>query len=452
MKIIIAGAGKIGMTLAQQLTKEGHDLTIIDTRRSVLEIAQERFDAMTLSGNCAYRTTLLDAGIRDADLLIAVTGADEVNLLTCMTAHGLNKKLHTIARVRDPEYSEQVMAMRSIFPLSLTVNPERRTAQEIERLLKYPGFLRRDTFAKGRAEIVELRVEEDSPLCGGALWDLNNKLNCQVLVCAVLRAGTAITPKGNFVLEEGDRIFVTAPKNQLTRLLKKLGILTRKVRNVMLCGGGRVSRYLADFLSDDGISVTILENDPERCRELSELLPEASVILGNCTNKATLESQGIREYDALVTLTGQDETNMVISLYADSCGVPQIITKLSHRENTAIADAMNLGSMISPRELCANTIVRYVRAMENQTGAAISVHAIADGQVEAVEFLADESIKNRGIPLRQLKLKPDVLIASITRGSRTQIGSGDSTIEAGDTVVVVTGHRSSLQQLGDIFA
>lgn len=452
MKIIIAGAGKIGMTLAQQLTKEGHDLTIIDTRRSVLEIAQERFDAMTLSGNCAYHTTLLDAGIREADLLIAVTGADEVNLLTCMTAHGLNKKLHTIARVRDPEYSEQVMAMRSIFPLSLTVNPERRTAQEIERLLKYPGFLRRDTFAKGRAEIVELRVEEDSPLCGGALWDLNNKLNCQFLVCAVLRAGTAITPKGNFVLEEGDRIFVTAPKNQLTRLLKKLGILTRKVRNVMLCGGGRVSRYLADFLSDDGISVTILENDPERCRELSELLPEASVILGNCTNKATLESQGIREYDALVTLTGQDETNMVISLYADSCGVPQIITKLSHRENTAIADAMNLGSMISPRELCANTIVRYVRAMENQTGAAISVHAIADGQVEAVEFLADESIKNRGIPLRQLKLKPDVLIASITRGSRTQIGSGDSTIEAGDTVVVVTGHRSSLQQLGDIFA
>ena len=452
MKIIIAGAGKIGMTLAQQLTKEGHDLTIIDTRRSVLELAQERFDAMTLSGNCAYRTTLLDAGIREADLLIAVTGADEVNLLTCMTAHGLNKKLHTIARVRDPEYSEQVMAMRSIFPLSLTVNPERRTAQEIERLLKYPGFLRRDTFAKGRAEIVELRVEEDSPLCGGALWDLNNKLNCQFLVCAVLRAGTAITPKGNFVLEEGDRIFVTAPKNQLTRLLKKLGILTRKVRNVMLCGGGRVSRYLADFLSDDGISVTILENDPERCRELSELLPEASVILGNCTNKATLESQGIREYDALVTLTGQDETNMVISLYADSCGVPQIITKLSHRENTAIADAMNLGSMISPRELCANTIVRYVRAMENQTGAAISVHAIADGQVEAVEFLADESIKNRGIPLRQLKLKPDVLIASITRGSRTQIGSGDSTIEAGDTVVVVTGHRSSLQQLGDIFA
>ena len=452
MKIIIAGLGKIGMTLAQQLTKEGHDLTIIDQRRSVLELAQERFDAMTLSGNCAYRTTLLDAGIRGADLLIAVTGADETNLLTCMTAHGLNKNLHTIARVRDPEYSEQVMAMRHIFPLSLTVNPERRTAQEIERLLKYPGFLRRDTFAKGRAEIVELRVDEESKLLGMALAELNSKLNCHVLVCSVLRSGTAYTPKGDFILQEGDRIFVTAPKDQLTRLLKKLGIITRRVKNALLCGGGRISRYLAAFLASDGMDVTILEMDPERCRELSQLLPEASVICGNCTNKATLESQGIREYDALVTLTGQDETNMVISLYADSCGVPHIITKLSHRENTAIADAMNLGSMISTRDLCANDIVRYVRAMENQTGAAISVHAIADGQAEAVEFLVDETTKNRGVPLREMKLKTDVLLASITRGSRTQVPGGDSFMEAGDTVVVVTGKRGALQQLNDIFA
>lgn len=452
MRIIIAGCGKIGMTLANQLTKEGHDLTIIDQRLSVLEIAQERFDAMTLTGNCAYRTTLLDAGIADADLLIAVTGADETNLLACMTAHGLNKKLHTIARVRDPEYSEQVMAMQDVFPLSLTVNPERRTAQEIERILKYPGFLRRDTFAKGRAEIVELRVDEDSKLSGMALAELNSKLNCQVLICCVLRSGSAIIPKGNFVLQEGDRIFVTAPKNQLARLLKKLDIITRRVRTALLCGGGRISLYLADFLEDSGIDVTILESNPQRCRELSELLPNVSVICGNCTNKATLEAQGIREYDALVTLTGNDETNMVISLYADSCGVPQIITKLSHSENTTIADAMNLGSMISTRELCANNIVRYVRAMENQTGAAISVHAIADGQAEAVEFLVDETTKNRNIPLKEMKLRSNVLLTSITRGSRTQIPGGDSFIEIGDTVVVVTGERGALQQLNDIFA
>ncbi len=452
MKIIIAGGGKIGMTLAHQLTQEGHELTIIDLRTSVLEYAQDQFDTMTLTGNCASRTTLLDAGIRDADLLIAATGADETNLLTCMTAHGLNKRLHTIARVRNPEYTEQVMTMPETFPLSLTVNPERRTALEMERLLKYPGFLRRDTFAKGRAEIVELRVEEDSLLCNTALSAMNQKLNCHVLVCAVLRAGTAITPKGDFVLQEGDRIFVTAPKDQLTRLLKKLGIITRRVKTAMLCGGGKVCVYLAGFLEAEGIDVTIIEKDPARCRFLSELLPKTSVICGNCTDKAVLESQGIRELDALVTLTGQDETNMVISLYADSCGVPNIITKLSHGENTTIGDAMNLGSMISSRQLCANDIVRYVRAMENQTGAAISVHAIADGQVEAVEFLVDDTTAKRGIPLREMKLKPDVLLASITRGSRTHIPNGDSFIQTGDTVVVVTGKRGSLHQINDIFA
>ncbi len=452
MKIIIAGGGKIGITLAHQLTREGHDLTIIDNRPSVLEYAQEQFDTMTLNGNCASRATLLDAGIRDADLLIAATGADETNLLTCMTAHGLNKNLHTIARVRNPEYSEQVLTMPETFPLSLTVNPERRTAQEMERLLKYPGFLRRDTFAKGRAEIVELRVEEDSILCNASLFALNQKLNCHVLVCAVLRAGKAITPKGDFVLQEGDRIFVTAPKDQLTRLLKKLGIITRRVKKVMLCGGGKISLYLASFLEDEGIDVTILEKDPARCRTLSELLPDVAVICGDCTVKSVLESQGIREFDALVTLTGADETNMVISLYADSCGVPHIITKLSHVENTVIGDAMNLGSMLSPRELAANTIVRYVRAMENQTGAAISVHTIADGQVEAGEFLVDDTTAKRGVPLREMKLKPDVLLASITRGSRTYLPNGDSFIEVGDTVVVVTGKRGSLHQINDIFA
>lgn len=452
MKIIIAGGGKIGITLANQLTKEGHDLTIIDQRTSVLEYAQEQFDTMTLNGNCASRTTLLDAGIRDADLLIAATGADETNLLTCMTAHGLNKDLHTIARVRNPEYSEQVMTMPETFPLSLTVNPEKRTALEIERLLKYPGFLRRDTFAKGRAEIVELRVEEDSPLCGVSLYSMNQKLNCHVLVCAVLRAGKAITPKGDFVLEEGDRIFVTAPKDQLTRLLKKLGIITRRVRNVMLCGGGKVCVYLAAFLAEEGMDVTVIEKDGARCRELAAMLPDVSVIQGDCTIKSVLEDQGIRNFDALVTLTGQDETNMVISLYADSCGVPHIITKLSHVENTVIGDAMNLGSMLSPRELAANIIVRYVRAMENQSGAAISVHAIADGQVEAVEFLVDDTTAKRGIPLKEMKLKPDVLLASITRGSRTSIPNGDSFIQTGDSVVVVTGKRGSLHQINDIFA
>ena len=452
MNIIIAGSGKVGHTLARQLAAEGHDLTLIDQNQQILTTAVERYDAIGIPGNCASRDVLLRAGVKEAELLIAVTNADEVNLLCCMTAHGLNRNLHTIARVRNPEYAEQVMTMKDIFPLSLTVNPEKQAAKEIERLLKYPGFLRRDQFAKGRAEIVELRLGAQSKLCNLALSELSSVVKCKVLVCAVLRAGTAVAPRGNFVLREGDRIFVTAPTADLTLLLKNLGIITRKIRDVMICGGGRVSYYLADLLEKDKISVKLLERNYDRCVELAQKLPNTSIIHADCSSQNALEDQGICSCDALVTLTGTDETNMVISLYGGSCGVGTIITKLSRGENSSIADSMNLGSLISPRELCCNHIVRYVRAMQNQTGAAVSVHSIADGQAEAVEFLVDSSTKNCGIPLKQMKLKPNVLLASIIHGTKTEIPSGDSTFLEGDTIVVVTSGRGVLRSINDIFA
>ena len=452
MRIILAGGGKVGMTLARQLAAEGHDLTLIDHKNQVLNTAVERFDAIGVSGNCASKEVLLQAGVKDADLLIAATNADEVNLLCCMTAHGINRGIHTIARIRNPEYTDQIMTMKDVFPLSMTFNPEKQAATEIERLLKYPGFLRRDTFAKGRTEIVELRIDNKSKLCNAAMYDLPNIVGCKVLVCAVLRAGSAIIPKGNFILQEGDRVFVTAPTAHLTKLLKNLGIITRKVRDVMLCGGGRVSFYLASLLEKDKMSVRILEKNPSRCVELAEQLPETSIILGDCSNQSVLEDQGIGDCDALVTLTGTDETNMVISLYGGSQGVPQIITKLSRGENSSIADSMNLGSLICPRELCSNNIVRYVRAMQNQTGAAVSVHAIADGQAEAVEFLVDETTKNCGVPLKELQLKKGVLLATISHGGKVEIPHGDSQLRLGDSVVAVTTARGSLQKLNDIFA
>ena len=451
MDIIIAGGGKVGLTLARQLAAEGHNLTIIDQNTSVLETAVERYDAIAIQGNCASKETLDRAGIDEAELVIAATGADELNLLSCMTAHGMNPKVHTIARIRNPEYADQVMTMPEVFPLSLTVNPEKQAAQEIEHLLKFPGFLGRDSFAKGRAEIVELRVDANSKLCNVKLMELSSVVKCRVLVCAVLRAGKAVAPSGNFTLLAGDRIFVTAPTADLTTLLKNLGIITRRVRNVLICGGGRVSYYLAKLLEDDKMSVQILEKNYDHCVELATNLPKASVIHGDCSSHATLESQGIADCDAVVTLTGNDETNMVISLYAGSRGVPQIITKLSRGENS-IADALPLGSLICPKELCSNAIVRYVRAMENQTGAAVSVHTIADGQVEAVEFLVDSATRNCGIPLKQLKLKANVLVASITHGADTQIPNGDSVFTEGDTVVVVTSGRGVLQSINDIFA
>ena len=451
MDIIIAGGGKVGLTLARQLIAEGHDITLIDRDPLVLEEAVERMDAMAVCGNCASKEILLQAGADKADLVIAATNADEVNLLCCMTAHGIHTGIHTIARIRNPEYAEQVMTMPEVFPLSLTVNPEKQAAIEIERLLKYPGFLRRDTFAKGRVEIVELRISEDSKLCNLALSELSSAVKCKVLVCAVLRQGAAVAPSGSFVLRKGDRIFVTAPTDILTVLLKNLGIITRRVRRLMICGGGRVSYYLADLLEKDKIAVRLIDKNRNRCTELAALLPGADVVCGDCSSQSLLDNQGIDQMDAIASLTGVDETNMIISLYANSRSIPQVITKLSRGEGM-IADSLPLGSVICPKELCSNAIVRYVRAMQNQTGAAVSVHTIADGQVEAVEFLIDGTTRNRDIPLKQLKLKNNVLIAGITHGIDTQIPGGDSVFTEGDTVVVVTSGRGVLKSINDIFA
>ncbi len=451
MKIIIAGSGKVGATLLRQLSAEGHDLTLIDMKKGVLEAAVDRYDVMTVEGNCAAMAVLLDAGIKKTDLLIAATGADEVNLLCCMTAHGLNKDIHTIARIRNPEYTDQIYKMRNTFALSLAVNPDLQAAKEIERLLKFPGFLRRDTFAKGRAEIVELRVESGSKLAGISLSEMYHIVKCQVLVCTVLRGDTAVTPRGDFVLEAGDRIFVTAPTSNLAELLRSLGIISKPVRSCLIGGGGRISFYLAQRLQLDGIQVTILEQNYDRCRELAALLPGVTVIHGDCSDQQDLENLGIDRCDAYFAATGIDEMNMISSLYAASRGVRLVTTKLGRPENSRLASQLSVGSVVCPRELCGSNIVRYVRAMQNQTGAAISVHSIANGQAEAVEFRVDDS-RYCGIPLKDLRLKKNLLLATISHGTAVEIPSGNSVLQLGDSVVVVTTGSGSLQSLSDIFA
>lgn len=452
MKIVIAGDGKVGATLTRQLSLEGYDLTLIDSNQQVLENTLSRYDVMTVHGNCASMRTLHEAGVENAKLLIAATSADEINLLCCTTAHALNPNLHTIARIRNPDYTEQVLGMRNVFALSMTVNPEKQAALEIERLLKYPGFLKRETFAKGRVEIVELRVEQDSKLCNVALSELDAIVHCKVLVCAVLRGGTTIAPDGNFTLQAGDRIFVTASSDELSNLLKNLGIISHKVTRVLLAGGGRVSYYLAQRLQKIGISVHIIEQNLARCQELAGLLPHASIIHGDASNMTLLESEGISRCDAMVTLTGLDELNMILSLCARRRGVPQVITKLGRVENMDVIDSLPLGSVVCPKELCCNSIVRYVRAMRNQTGAAAAVHSIADGQAEAIEFLVDEHTHHCRKPLKALRLRPNVLVACITHGGRVEIPNGDSSFAPGDTVIVVTNSDSVLYRLNDIFA
>ena len=452
MNIIIAGAGMVGSTLTRLLTAEGHDVTLIDSNPSVLNNNLEQYDVMGIQGNCASMEILQEAGVAEADLLIAATSLDEMNLLCCITAHSMNPNLHNIARIRNPDYTGQIYSMRSKFGLSMTINPEKQAAVEIELLLKYPGFLKRDSFAKGKTEIVELRVDASSKLCNVALMDMNNIVKCRVLVCAVLRQGQAIAPNGNFVLREGDRIFVTAPTQNLTILLKNLGIITRRVRRVMICGGGKISYYLARNLEKNGIAVQIIERNLERCQNLAAQLPNATIIHGDCTDQNLLESEGLADVDAMVNMTGIDELNMITSLYGMGRGVQPVITKVNRMDNRKIIDTLNLGSIICPKELCCNNIARYVRAMQNQSGAAISVHAIADGQAEAVEFQVDQSTPNCGIPLKDLKLKANVLLVSITRAGHTEIPNGMSCFMPGDYIVVVANSQHAIHSIDDIFA
>ncbi len=452
MNIIIAGSGKVGRTLARRLSEEGYNLTLIDSDPAVLSDVCEDCDVIGVRGNCASMQVLQQAGVMNADLLIAATSKDEVNLLCCTTAHGLNSQLHTIARVRNPEYTQQIYSMRDVFALSLSVNPEQQAASEIESLLRFPGFLQRDTFANGLTAIVELHIDRNSKLRSVTLNALNNIVKCKILVCAVLRNGTAITPGGTFVLQEGDRIFVTAPSNSLSVLLKNLGIITRRARKVILCGGSRIGFYLAQQLCRDGVSVCLIEQDRAQCEALAATLPDATIINGDATDKSLLEDYGLSTCDALVALTGTDELNMIVSLYANTRGVPQVITKLGHTENRSISHNLSLGSVISPRDLCCDTIIRYVRAMNNQSGTAESVHTIADGQVEAVEFRVDEHTLHHGTPLKEIRLRPDVLLVSITHGAQTEIPNGNSIFLEGDTIVAVTSRRGSLRQVNDIFA
>ena len=452
MKILIAGCGKVGDALVRQLSADGYDLTVIDSNQQKLEALVEHYDVMALHGNCASMETLRQAGVENADLLIVTTGSDEINMLCTMTAHGLNPRIHTVARIRNPEYTQQAYTMGDVFGLSLAFNPEKQAAVEIQRLLQYPGFLKRDVFAKGRVEIVELRIDADSKLAGVPLSQMNAIIKCRVLVCAVLRDGTAVTPDGGFVLQAGDRIFVTAPSRDLSLLLKNLGIVSHKVRRVVIAGGGSVSYYLAEALAEQRVDVTIIEKNQERCLKLAELLPDAKIICGDASNQSLLESEGLANADALVTLTSTDALNVIISMYGNSCGLPQIITKLDRLDDARIIDRLPVGSIICPKKLSSGTLIQYVRAMQNQTGAAVTVHTIADGNAEAMEFIMDDTSLHCGQPLKELKLKKNIRIACITHHGKIDIPAGDSTFHKGDSVVIVVSGEDVILQFNDIFA
>lgn len=453
MNIIIVGDGKVGAALATQLSSEGHDVTIIDSNPQALSESAERLDIMAVIGNGASMSTLREAGVEKADLLIAATSRDELNLLTCLTAKKLGAK-GTIARVRNPEYSDQLVNMQEELGLSMTVNPELAAAQEAYQLLQFPSFLKRDTFAKGRVEIVSIPVGKDSQLIGIPLFKLYEIAGVNVLVCAVQREDGVHIPSGSFTLQEGDTIFVTAGIQDLARLVKNLGLVEKRIRSLFIIGGSRIAFYLAKRCLDSGMNVKIIEREHKRCVELAELLPKATVIEADGSREDILWAEGVKSYDAVVTLTGMDEENLVLSMLASHLGVGKVITKINRLEYAGVFRKVGIGSIISPKGLCCSHILRYVRAMSTASGieSVITLHSIVDGQVEALEFQAGPDTRHQGQALKDIPLKKGILISCITHKGHTIIPKGDSSFTAGDTVIVVTAGGAPISDLDDIFA
>lgn len=450
MKIVIVGCGKVGYTLAKQLSMENHDITIIDNSSKVIEKTQETLDVIVMSGNGAALDIQREARVDEADLLIATTDSDELNLLCCIVAKRLGCR-HTISRVRNADYMNQLQFMRDDFGLSMTVNPEFATARTIFRFLQFPSFLKIDSFAKGRVELVELKLAENNVLVGKSLDKLTTELHLKVLVCVVERDNKIFIPKGDFVLRAGDKINVTAPRSELAKMIKRLGISTQKIRNVMIIGGGRIAEYLADELIKSGVDVKIIEQDTERGLDLAARFPEALIINDDGSSHDVLLAEGIRETDAVLTLTGIDEQNLVISMYAEHIGVPKTVTKMNRSEYSELFSDKEIGSTVCPKDVIAAEIVRYVRSIDNTDASIITLHRIVEGKAEAIEFIANAQTAGLDTPLKDLKLKKNILIACISHNGNVIIPRGMDRISYGDTVIIVTAADEPIVELNDIF-
>ncbi len=450
MKIIVIGDGKLGSTLTERLSAEGHDITVIDHRSSVINRTTTIHDVIGIQGNGASYDVQMEAGVPRSDLVIAATSTDELNILCCIIARKLGAK-STVARVRSPEYVKQLHMMRDELGLSMVVNPEREAAREIARNLRYPSALNIDLFARGRVELVELRINKDSPFANKTLSQLGSLYRERFLVCAVNRENEVYIPTGNFVLHEGDRIHVTASPANIAALFTSLGIIQQKVRRVMILGGGRIAMYLAAELTEMGVQVTILEKEPERCRILSEYLPKATIINGDGTDQELLEEESMQDMDAFIALTGLDEQNIIMSMYAVSRGVGKVLTKIDHILFPEVFANTGIESVVSPIRSAANQIIRFVRAMQNSLSSSNieTLHMLVGNRVEALEFLIKQKAPYVDVPLRKLAIKENILIACILRAGNTIIPGGNDVIRLEDRVIVVA-KNDNIRDMKDI--
>lgn len=452
MKILIIGDGKIGSVLAEQLSMERHAVTLIDQNGGALEQSNNDLDVMVVEGDGASREIQLEAGAAEADMVIACTGADELNLLCCLIAKKLGAR-HTIARVRNPIYVDELELIKDDLGLSMTINPEAEAAREMARVLRFPSALEIDTFARGRVEILKLRIAQDSPLDGMTLMELG-KFKAQVLICAVERGEQDVyIPSGSFRLQAGDKISIVARPAEAIRFFRQIGVARTRVRQVMIIGGGRIGFYLAKELLAAGMDVKIIERELAACEELSQALPEAAILHGDGTDQHLLMEEGLEHMDAVVSLTGIDEENIIISLYAARTTKAKVITKVNRDSYRQIVGQLDIGSVFYPRRISADNVVRYVRAMQDSDAYASmeTLCKLADGKAEALEFRVAKAAAYCGKPLQELSLRDNLLIGCITRGNRIITPRGSDTIEVGDSVIVVTTH-SGIATLDDIFA
>ena len=453
MKIVIAGCGKIGAAVLSNLVSEGHDVVVIDNDDSVITYLTNIHDVMGVCGSGTDYETLSEAEVQNAELFFAATGSDELNMLSCFIAKKMGAA-HTIARIRNPEYNSSSFSfMKQNLGLSMSVNPEMLAAHELHNILRLPSAVNIETFCQNSFEMVELRLKQDSPLDGVRLMDLRTRYKAKFLVGAVRRGDEVYIPDGNFVLKSGDRIGLTASPTEMLRILKSIGVLQKRAKNVMLFGGGRISFYLAKMLISGGHTVKIIEKDPQLCQFFSdELGSEAIMIHGDGTHQELLQEEGLTEQDAFVSLTGMDEQNILIACYAAAQNVPKVITKVNREELMDMAERLGLDSIISPKHTVANILVQYARALQNSLGSSVeTLYKLMDDKVEALEFIVkSDTARGIGKKLRDLKLKPNILIAGIIRDRKTVIPTGDDMILPDDRVVVLAANQR-LQDFSDIF-
>lgn len=450
MYIIIVGLGKLGSTLTKQLSAEGHDIVVVDPDNSVVTSTVDAYDVMGICGNGATYEVLKEAGAAKAKLIIAATGSDELNILCCLFAKHMGTE-NTIARVRNPDYAGQSQFLKNDLGISMTVNPEYETANEISRIIRFPSAANLDSFAGGRVEIARVRIHSDNPLCDMPIHEMRKKTKAKVIICAVQRNDDVFIPSGDFVLHCDDVISITGTRAELSSFMKQTGVYKQKIKNVMIVGGGRIAYYLAKLLSDTGRNIKLIELNDERCQNMSDMLDDVTVIHGDGTDQDILEEQCIQSQDALIALTGIDEENIIVSMYAESKGVNKVITKVN-RHSYSILNDIGLETVVSPQIVAGNLVTRYVRALHNSAGNSQiqTLYKLVGGKVEAAEFIVPDDAGYLNIPFKKLELMPNLLIGCIIRSGKIIFPGGEDVMKADDRVIVVTAGRI-IEDLHDIF-